>query len=39
LQTYSQPQYATAPYPQSYYVTDTKYVPEHKHTPDSHHGY
>ncbi|CAO2649547.1 Nn.00g069320.m01.CDS01 [Neocucurbitaria sp. VM-36] len=39
LLNYSQPQYPAAPYPQSYYVTDAKYMPEAKHTPDSNHGY
>ncbi len=33
MQSYSQSQYQSAPYPQSYFVTDSK------HTPESHHGY
>ncbi|KAH7348086.1 camp independent regulatory protein [Pyrenochaeta sp. MPI-SDFR-AT-0127] len=37
--TYGPPQYPAAPYPQSYYVTDAKYVPEQKHAPNPHHGY
>ncbi|KAF1850916.1 uncharacterized protein K460DRAFT_23871 [Cucurbitaria berberidis CBS 394.84] len=38
-QAYTQPQYPAAPYPQSYYVTDAKYVPEQQHAPSSQHGY
>ncbi|KAJ4367014.1 Gluconate transport-inducing protein required for gluconate-H+ symport [Neocucurbitaria cava] len=39
LVTYNQPQFPAAPYPQSYYVTDAKYMPEQKHAPDSNNGY
>lgn len=32
-------QYPSAPYPNSYYVTDAKYVPEVKHAANPNHGY
>jgi hypothetical protein len=39
LQPYTQPQFLSAPHPQTYFVTDQKYTPDQKYAPNAHPGY